>query len=150
MDQCRCRPACALFVYDIDRQLTEGKQDMRQIARGLLIAAVAAATGFVGAPPASAQLVSPFGREATTGMSREDLTIMRKAMRDALDEYTVGATRAWSSPKSGKAGKATVTKIFEQGGMKCAQLAHEFTQGTGNNYTAPLCKVKDGSWKLAF
>ena len=133
------------------RQLTEDKQDMRQIARGLLVAAVAAGTALAVVPPASAQLVNPFGRTAaSSALSKEDTALMRKAMRDALNEYTVGATRTWTSAKGGRAGKATVTKIFEQGGMKCAQLTHEFTQGPGNNYTAPLCKVKDGTWKLAF
>jgi surface antigen len=129
---------------------TYPEENMRQFAYGSLVAVVAVVTAISVASPALAQFISPFGKEATTGLSREDLTIMRKAMRDALDEYTVGATRTWSSPKSGKAGKATVTKIFEQSGMKCAQLAHEFTQGPGNDYTAPLCKADDGTWKIAF
>lgn len=123
---------------------------MRPFAYGLLAAIVAVATAIALAPPTRAQLVSPFGRNATTGLSREDLTSMRKAMRDALEEHRVGATQTWASKKSGQAGKATVTKLFEQGGMKCAELTHEFTAGSGNTYTAPLCKVKDGSWKLAF
>lgn len=124
---------------------------MRQIARRSLVAMVAVAAALAVAPPASAQLVNPFGKTAaSSALSKEDMTLMRTAMRDALNEYKVGATRTWSSPKSKRAGKATVTKLFEQGGMKCAQLTHEFTEGPGNNYTAPLCKVKDGTWKLAF
>jgi surface antigen len=123
---------------------------MRQFTYGLVAVMVAVATASAVAPPALAQLISPFGKNASTALSREDLTLMRKAMRDALEEYRVDATRTWASKKGDRAGKATVTRLFEQGGMKCAQLAHEFTEGPGSNYTAPLCKTKDGTWKLAF
>jgi hypothetical protein len=29
-------------------------------------------------------------------------------------------------------------------------VKHSFTAGGGKSYTLPLCKVADGSWKIAF
>jgi surface antigen len=118
-----------------------------------LVTAMVTATAIVAiVTPASAQLVSPFGKTASnTGLSREDLNLMRKAMRDALNEYRPGASTTWTSKSSGRAGKATVVQVFDQKGMKCAQLTHEFTKGPGNTYSAPMCKDSmDGSWKIAF
>ena len=43
-----------------------------------------------------------------------------------------------------------MTRTFQRDGMKCAQLTHKFTAGPGYSYTAPMCQVQDGSWKLAF
>jgi surface antigen len=80
----------------------------------------------------------------------EDMEMMRGAMRSALEQYKVGAAKTWESPKSGRAGRAVVTKTYEMNGMRCAQLTHQFTKGPGSTYTAPLCKAADGSWKLAF
>jgi len=119
--------------------------------RKMLSAVIAIAAAVAVVAPASAQLVSPFGKNSNNGLSKEDLALARKAMRDALNEYKDGSTKAWTSKTSGRAGKATITKLFDQAGMKCAQLTHEFTAGAGNTYTAPMCKdPKDGSWKIAF
>ena len=123
---------------------------MRALRYGLLAAAVIAAAVAV-VPPASAQLVSPFGRNSNDGMSKEDLALMRKSIRDALGEYKEGVSKTWTSKASGRAGKSTVNKTYQQAGMQCAHVTHEFTAGPGNTYSAPMCKdPKDGSWKLAF
>ena len=110
----------------------------------LAVAAIA-----VTAPPLLAQPVSPFARDSV-GISEDDWALLTGAMRGALEEDKVGATRTWRSAKSGRAGKVTVTRVFQRDGMKCAQITHKFTAGPGYSYTAPLCKVQDGSWKLAF
>jgi surface antigen len=118
----------------------------------LLAAFIIAACGLSAIlQPAPAQLSSPFGRNmGGAPMDPEDLALMKKAMRDALEQYKVGASTTWVSPKSGRAGRAVVTKTYEMNGMRCAQLTHQFTKGQGSTYTAPLCKAADGSWKLAF
>lgn len=112
-------------------------------------AALAMAAALVSAPPLSAQLMSPFGRDSV-GLSEADATLMMDAMRGALEEYKVGATRTWQSATSGRAGQVVVTRIFQRDGMRCAQVTHDFTAGPGFTYTAPMCQVADGSWKLAF
>ena len=75
---------------------------------------------------------------------------MTNAMNAVLAEYKVGATSNWKSPTSGRAGEWMLTRTFERDGMKCAQVTHKFTAGPGFDYTAPVCKVPDGTWKLAF
>ncbi len=121
----------------------------RRTARGLAAAALAIAAAIAVAPPLSAQLVSPFGRDSV-GISQEDWTLMMNAMGAVLAEYKVGATHAWKSPTTGRAGEWVLMRTFERDGMKCAQLSHHFTAGSGFDYTAPMCRVPDGTWKLAF
>ncbi|MGE0257346.1 MAG: hypothetical protein AB7T18_01215 [Alphaproteobacteria bacterium] len=75
---------------------------------------------------------------------------MMNAMAAVLAEYRVGATRAWQSPTTGRAGEWVLVRTFERDGMRCAQITHHFTAGPGFDYTAPVCQVPDGSWKLAF
>ena len=76
--------------------------------------------------------------------------MIKKALKEALDQYTVGVSANWDSPKTGRAGRAIVTDTFERNGLRCAQLTHQFTKGPGRTYTAPLCQTKDGVWRLAF
>lgn len=75
---------------------------------------------------------------------------MQRAMTDALDKYTVGVASIWESKKTGRAGRAILTRTYEVNGMRSARLTHHFTKGAGATYTAPLCKTADGAWKLAF
>ena len=120
----------------------------RRIKCGLAAALAVAAT-LSAAPPVSAQLLNnPFGRDSV-GISEQDWTLMMKAMASVLADYKVGATRDWKSP-DGRAGRWTMTRTFQRDGMKCAQITHRFTAGPGNTYTAPMCQVQDGSWKIAF
>jgi hypothetical protein len=41
-------------------------------------------------------------------------------------------------------------ELFDKNGMECQSVKHTFTAGGGRLYTLPLCKVEDGSWKIAF
>ncbi len=122
---------------------------MTQQAAKRAAAALAVVVSLVIATPLAAQLVNPFGRDSV-GISEEDWTLMTSALRGVLADYKVGATRAWKSPSSGRAGRWTLTRTFQRDGMRCAQLTHKFTAGPGYGYTAPMCQVQDGSWKLAF
>jgi surface antigen len=100
---------------------------------------------------ATAQLVSPFGKATGwTPLSPEDKKLLRRAIRDALEKGKIGVIVPWESVTSGRAGHAVVTEMFETNGRKCAQVTHRFTKGPGRTYSAPLCKVEDGTWKLAF
>ena len=121
---------------------------MRRMTCGLAAALAIAAT-LSAAPPVSAQLNNPFGRDSV-GISEQDWTLMMNAMASVLADYKVGATRGWKSPTDGRAGRWTMTRTFQRDGMKCAQITHKFTAGPGYSYTAPMCQVQDGSWKIAF
>jgi surface antigen len=100
------------------------------------------------AAPAVAQMLSPWFRDSI-GMSDEDLDKMKGALRSALEQNKVGATADWTS-SSGRSGHVAVLELFEKQGMECQTVKHDFTAGGGKSYTLPLCKVSDGSWKIAF
>src|SRR5262245_10846418 len=112
--------------------------------------AAAAILLFLGgmAEPASAQ-VSPFGRESMD-IDREELNLMYQAIYESLEQYKVGATEKWKSPERDVAGRASLSKVFTQKGLRCGEVEHVFTAGGGRRYLLPFCKTKEGQWKLAF
>lgn len=116
----------------------------RAVATSVLLLGFAALT-----PPADAQLVNPFGRDATN-MSQEDLALMREALDTALDAQKTGATAGWKNEKTGRAGRVVVQRTFTRSGMPCAEVSHSFTSGGGHSYVLPFCRTADGTWKLAF
>ena len=121
--------------------------DMQDFRKAFFAAAIATAIGAV-APPASAQMLAPWFKDSV-GMSEEDMAQMKGALKAAVDQKKVGATADWTSP-SGRAGHVEVLELFEKNGMECQTVKHSFTAGGGKTFTLPLCKVEDGSWKIAF
>jgi surface antigen len=98
--------------------------------------------------PAHAQGV--FGKSSIT-MEPGDWDRLKSSIRAVLDEYQVGSRQAWKSDTTDRAGESFLVETFEKNGLKCAQVTHRFTAGEGGRtYTAPLCQIADGSWKLAF
>jgi surface antigen len=122
----------------------EEMQDFRKLFLSATIAATMASV----AVPASAQMLAPWFKDSV-GMSGEDLDKMKGALREAVDQKKVGATADWTS-SSGRAGHVEILELFEKNGMECQTVKHSFTAGGGKTYTLPLCKVEDGSWKIAF
>jgi surface antigen len=120
---------------------------MPNLRRTLLAVGAATALGLFAAP-ALAQMLAPWFKDSV-GMSEEDLDQMKGALRAAVDQKKVGATADWKS-SSGRAGHVEVLELFEKNGMECQTVKHDFTAGGGRMYTLPLCKVADGSWKIAF
>ena len=118
--------------------------DFRKVYLSAIIATALGST----AAPAYAQMISPWFRDSI-GMSDEDLDQMKGALRTALEQNKVGATADWTS-SSGRAGHVEVLELFDKKGMECQTVKHDFTAGGGKTYTLPLCKVEDGSWKIAF
>lgn len=110
----------------------------------LLLLGLAALT-----PPADAQLVNPFGRDAIA-MSQEDLALMHEAIDTALNAQKTGAAASWKNEKTGRAGQVVVQRTFTRSDMPCAEVLHRFTSGGGQSYVLPFCRIADGSWKLAF
>jgi surface antigen len=118
--------------------------DLRKALLSVMIAVPLA----LPAGPAAAQMLAPWFKDSV-GMSDEDLDSMKGALRAAIEQKKAGATADWNS-SSGRAGHVEVIDLFEKQGMACATVKHDFTAGGGKSYTLPLCKVEDGSWKIAF
>ena len=102
----------------------------------------------ISAAPAVAQMLAPWFKDSV-GLSAEDLDKLKGALQTAVDQKKVGATADWTS-SSGRAGHVEVLELFEKQGMECQTVKHAFTAGGGKTFTLPLCKVEDGSWKIAF
>jgi surface antigen len=104
----------------------------------------------LGAVPASGgALVDPFGKE-TYRLSDAARELLKGAVRQVLESATAGTTADWQDPESGRAGRASLLRVFERDGMTCGEVEHVFTDGKGTRYVLPFCQVADGSWKVAF
>ncbi len=105
---------------------------------------------FLGAVPASGgALVDPFG-EDTYQLSDAAREQLKEAVRQVLENGTVGATADWRDEASGRAGRASLLRAFQRDGMTCGEVEHVFTDGKGARYVLPFCQIADGSWKVAF
>lgn len=84
-------------------------------------------------------------------MEPADWDKMKASVRAVLDKYEAGSSQSWKSDVTDRAGMAFLAETFEKNGLKCGQVTHQFTAGQGGRtYSAPICQVADGSWKLAF
>ena len=101
-------------------------------------------------PPASAAgLVDPFGREGYN-LSEEDWGLLKQSVREVLEAQREGATASWQGKQSGRAGRASLLRVFKRGTMPCGEVEHVFIAGGGNRYVLPFCRAADGTWKVAF
>jgi surface antigen len=100
-------------------------------------------------PASGAGLVDPFGRE-NYGISEEDWESLKLSVRQVLEAQREGATATWQGAQSGRAGRASLLRVFERDSMPCGEVEHVFTAGGGNRYVLPFCRAADGTWKVAF
>jgi surface antigen len=83
-------------------------------------------------------------------MTQEDIALMLKNSNEALSKNANGETSGWANAKTGASGTATPLRSFTQKGMKCREA--EYTNHAGGfngGGKFVLCRVADGSWKLA-
>ena len=101
------------------------------------------------APAPAAGLVDPFGRNSYN-LSEKDWELLKQSVRQVLEAQKAGATAVWEDKAAGRAGRASLLRVFEREGMPCGEVEHVFTAGGGNRYVLPFCRVPDGTWKVAF
>ena len=79
-----------------------------------------------------------------------DWEMLRKNARGALDGAADGTTASWENPDTGHSGSVTVLSSYEEDGRRCrkAKFTNEARGMTGIQ-THRLCKVDDGTWKIA-
>lgn len=121
---------------------------MSKFLKGLCAVCVAV-VGISYALPSSAQLISPFGKDAIA-LTEAESGMIRQSLRDVLEAYELGTVSSWKSDETNRAGEAVLIETFERDGMRCAEITHRFTAGKGRTYTAPVCRIESGEWKLAF
>ena len=82
-------------------------------------------------------------------LNKDDITLARATITQALATGEDGKTQTWSNPKTKSSGTVKPTRTFEKDGMRCR--AAEFTTSAGGergSSTWNLCNTKDG-WKIA-
>jgi surface antigen len=120
------------------------------IARMAAASAFCAALAFAAVPSAcGAGLNDPFGREAYK-LDEADWELLKQSVRQVLETRREGAAADWAGKQSGRAGRATLRRVFERSSMPCGEVEHVFTAGGGNRYVLPFCRTADGTWKVAF
>ncbi|MDJ0949855.1 MAG: RT0821/Lpp0805 family surface protein [Alphaproteobacteria bacterium] len=86
-------------------------------------------------------------------LDKEDIELLRKAARNALDNLENGKRADWSNPKTGSHGLVVPTSRYESQGLPCREL-HLFVtprgKGGARHFRLPMCKVSDGQWRIAF
>ena len=110
------------------------------IASALL---VAFAAGVAAAPDRS------FG-QLVAQMSPNDREGVQRTQREVLENMQPGAVAAWKDDASGHSGEAHLLKTYQRNGMMCADVEHILKVTVTSRYVLPLCRIGDGTWKLAY
>jgi surface antigen len=122
----------------------------RRFAGAALVLPICAALSVASLRPApAAGLNDPFGRDSYN-LSEADWELFKQTVRHVLEAQKAGATADWAGKESGRAGRATLLRVFERDGMPCGEVEHVFTVGGGRRYVLPFCRAGDGTWKIAF
>ncbi len=107
----------------------------------------------VAAPAATAQGGGQYGwlrGSPIIKFTDKDWELLRSNARTALDDEPDGTTTSWGNPDTGHSGSITVISSFEKDGRRCRKA--RFSNEAGNlsgTETHDLCKVADGTWKIA-
>ncbi len=114
------------------------------ITRCVLVAAAVAV-----APVAIAQNLGFLAGGPMERMDAEDIRLLTKNYREALEKLPDGQTNAWLNSKTGHSGTATPQKSFARAGRPCRLI--EFTNaadGLTGRSEFTFCKQPDGAWKV--
>ncbi len=82
-------------------------------------------------------------------LTESDISIVRTAVRSALDTAPDGNTETWTNPETKSSGTITPTKTFTKYGLRCRSVQFTtYAGGQSGRSEWTLCKTKDG-WKIA-
>src|SRR5262245_13441656 len=101
---------------------------------------------------AAAQGVNPFSKSGFS-LTKEDIAKLEEATKPFFEDPTVplGTARAWSNPKSGNGGTASLVSRFEYKKLPCRRIQHDIKLakvGDPFHFVIDRCQVADGSWKF--
>jgi hypothetical protein len=108
---------------------------------------LACALAIVATTTLAAVFTDLFGRDRR--LNEKDLKLLQASLLQVLEARSPGARSTWDDAESGEGGRALVLRIYERGGMPCAEVEHLFTARNPYRYVLPFCR-KDGQWKMAF
>ncbi len=80
----------------------------------------------------------------------KDWTMLKSTARKLLDSGADGAEGSWENPDSGSHGTIKVLNTYKYEGLRCRRT--HFSNSAGGFHSSGiygLCKVADGTWKVA-
>ena len=100
--------------------------------------------------PAYASNLSFLKHSPMANLDKEDMRLLKGAASSLLETGTAGVQGRWANPQSGASGQITVLRVFSSSeGYPCKTLRFENNAGGWQgNYSAPVCEVKPGDWKI--
>lgn len=110
---------------------------------------VAMAAAIAAAVSSPAWTASPFVRTLAE-LSTADREALPRAEREVLETMKPGAVSVWKDEKTGHSGEARLLRTYEQNGMACGEVQHVLKLRRESRLVMPLCRVSDGTWRLAF
>ena len=120
--------------------------------KGMVRSVVAGgAIALLAAPPAAeAQRWRWLDTSPVRAFTESDWEVVRSAAREALDTAEEGETVGWQNEGTGASGTITLRGESEHEGLPCRE-AKFFNSADGLTGTAihRLCKIADGSWRIA-
>lgn len=82
--------------------------------------------------------------------SDEDWELMRSTARKTLDNSRDGTTANWSNPETDASGSITVISTYEEDGRRCRKTKfYNSARGLTGSGIFRLCRIEDGTWKIA-
>ena len=110
---------------------------------------VALALSIVLAPVPLQSATNIFGR-LLSDLSEVDLQSMERAQLEVLETMMPGAVSIWKDDNTGHSGEARLVRNYQQNGMTCGEVEHFLKFRAVSRYVMPLCRVSDGTWRLAY
>ena len=123
----------------------------RAVSRRIGLIAMAA----VGLLLVPASGVAQYGNfETAPNLTREDIEIVRKVVREDLAGKPKGTTLPWQNTASQNSGTVTLLSEFPSQGRDCRRVRYAIKPGAGQpasvapaTYVMTTCRMPDGSWK---
>src|SRR4029450_2652401 len=109
--------------------------------------AIAAAIAAVVSSPA--RTATPFVRTLAE-LSNTDREALERAQREVLETMKPGSVSVWKDEKTGHSGEARLVRNYEQNGMAGGDVEHMLKIRQVSRYVFRLCRIADGTWRLAY
>ena len=130
------------------RRLVSALPELRQALLPLMAAAL---------PLTPMEASAQYGRAFRTApaLTRTDIAIIRKLVRQEFTGKPNGTTLSWNNPESENSGTVTLLDSFESQGRDCRRVRYLVNPGPRQrasvrsaSYVLTSCRLPDGTWQI--
>ena len=101
------------------------------------------------AASSTAHAATPFVRSLAE-LSAADRKALLQAQHEVLETMKPGAVSVWTDKQTGHSGEARLVRNYERNGMACGEVEHMLKIPNVSRYVLPVCRLSDGTWRLAY